>query len=659
MKGSWRVAGVFTLLWCLRIVYLFFLTFACINLAHAQILDYTTFAGYGIGKSILGNDFTAPLASCITGITSNLTASQSAVQVSIVFNSNQYDQAFHIDQNAQASFLGIGGGDSLQFGDETSTSGTFFDIVIEAYSELPSNTINNVAWDSPYDAMISSGDPSKIQAVRASCGDRYIETVFNEARLFLVMHVSTVQSSSLLTFSGKVDGSIDLDVVSAQAALGGDLTVKSANQSGALTYSVYSVGYGPNPTPTSDLIGIAPSDGLAGIASKVSAALAKVSPVGLGQPVKYQLAPLPGIDSGDLTDQRIFNYLNQFTAEFATATLRSNNIASLLNSSDPRRALISQPQGDAALDNQQTSLSNYLNAVATAYDQCRKASDLSVCVSAANGMIGMPALVNVELPPVGPLLVAPYTIWTDGNPVSPGENILMMTGNGTTSLLAAGQAISGSASNVDIGMPIFDHYISSIDMTVINPAPPGPTTIGILPLTINDLQIPQYWSTSTRPEYVINLLHADSQNRCPFLSQGGLAFVDQSCLTPAALKLLAVALADIAQYGSLTSSGQTPPVVGQMTIPISAPITDCFGQVTQGSVTMLGLTLTKDAQNNTAAQYFVFANASAANIPIIAGSESHDALTWKQLAQSRLSSLGSFIPANAASAGGPCSAKVP
>jgi hypothetical protein len=658
MKISWRAATKFTLLRRQGPMYLFVLPFVCINLAQAQLLDYTTFAGYGIGKGIMGNDYTTPLASCITGTTSNLAASQSAVQVSIVYNSNQYNQAFHIDQNAQASFLGIGGGDSLQFGDETSTSGKFFDIVIEAYSELPSNTIDNVKWDSPYDAMISSGDPTKIQAVRASCGDRYVETVFNEARLFLVMHVSTVQSSSLLTFSGKVNGSIDLDVVSAQAALGGDLTIKTANQSGALSFSVYSIGYGTNAAATLELIGIANSDGLADIAPKVSAALIKASPP--GQPVKYQLAPLPGIPSGDLTDQRIFNYLTQFKGEFATATSRSNNIASLLSPSDPRRALINQPQGDAALNSQQTSLSNYLNAVATAHDQCRKAADLSVCVSAAQGMVSVPTPVNVELPPLGPPSVGPYTIWTDGNPVLPGQDILM-SGSNVTSLLAGGQALSGSASNVDIGVPLADPYISSIDMAVINPAPPGPTTIGVLPLRLSDLQIPPYWSTTTRPEYVINLLHADGQNSCPFHSQNGLIYVDQSCLTAAALKLQAVALADVAQYGSLVSSGQVPPVVGQMSIPISAPITDCISQVTSGNFASLGLTLSKDAQNanNVAAQYFVFVNAIAFNIPIIAGSESHDPTTWQQLAQSRLSSLESFSAANGSSGSGVCSAKVP
>jgi hypothetical protein len=74
----------------------------------AQLLDYGTLAGYGIGKGTMGNDYTTPLASCITGTTSQLSASQSNIRANISYNSDDYDEAFHVDQNAKASVLGIG-----------------------------------------------------------------------------------------------------------------------------------------------------------------------------------------------------------------------------------------------------------------------------------------------------------------------------------------------------------------------------------------------------------------------------------------------------------------------------------------------------------------------------------------------------------------------
>lgn len=137
-----------------------------------------------------------------------------------MYSSNEYKQAFHIDQNAQATFLGIGGGgEELHFGQETGSSGSAFDIIIEAWGEHDSNTVDNIKWDRDYQILMDSGEPAKIQKVREDCGDRYIQTVFNESRLFAVLHVSSSQASSLTRFSGKANGSVDIGIASASASL--------------------------------------------------------------------------------------------------------------------------------------------------------------------------------------------------------------------------------------------------------------------------------------------------------------------------------------------------------------------------------------------------------------------------------------------------------
>src|ERR1039458_8500123 len=115
--------------------------------------------------------------------------------------------------------------------------------------------------------MLNSGDPVKIQQVREACGDRYIQTVFNEARLFAVLHVSSQQQSGLTQYSGKVNGSVGIDVLTASASLGGDYNVSTAHKAGAVTIDIYTQGLG-GIIPSTAMIGIASDDGLQGIAAK-------------------------------------------------------------------------------------------------------------------------------------------------------------------------------------------------------------------------------------------------------------------------------------------------------------------------------------------------------------------------------------------------------
>jgi hypothetical protein len=285
-----------------------------------------------------------------------------------------------------------------------------------------------VKWDPPYDAMVNSGDPTKLQYVRAACGDRYIETVFNEARLFLVIHVSSQQSSTLTSFSGKANGSINIDVVSATTALAGDLSVKSANLAGALSFEAYSLGYGGVQPTSAFLATISPSDGLSALATKLGAALASANPP--GQPVKLSACPtsqLLGIPVGDLSDQRIFDYLEGSKDEYAAASIRTANISSL-SAADERRTFFNEPQADVILRNQQLSLAAYLNSVAAAHDQCRKAAQLSVCVSLDQDTIALPDRATAELPPVVAPVLGSFTIAINGVPLLPGQPATVSVG---------------------------------------------------------------------------------------------------------------------------------------------------------------------------------------------------------------------------------------
>src|ERR1019366_3615859 len=203
----------------------FFMCALAPNAGKAQLLDYVQYSGYSLAKGILGNDYTTPFGACITGAKSKIPASHEDVLISITYSADEYKQALHIDHKGQAAYYEFGGGDQLHIGHETGSSGSAFDIVLQAYTESDSDTIDNIKWDSPYDQMIASGDSGKIQAVRLACGDRYIQTVFNEARLFLVLHVSSQKTSALTSFSAKFNGSIDMSVIKATDSLGGDANI--------------------------------------------------------------------------------------------------------------------------------------------------------------------------------------------------------------------------------------------------------------------------------------------------------------------------------------------------------------------------------------------------------------------------------------------------
>src|SRR5262249_10191537 len=145
----------------------------------------------------------------------------------------------------------------------------------------------------------------------------YIQSVFYEVRLFAVIHVSNQKSSSLTKFSGKMSGSASLSVLQASASLGGDTSVSTAHQAGALDIEIHTEGI--DLRPSIEAIGIAQADGLADIAARLSKYLQDKPK---GQPVKYKLAPLPGMRTDSLSDQRIFSLLNGMKSNFIATSYR-------------------------------------------------------------------------------------------------------------------------------------------------------------------------------------------------------------------------------------------------------------------------------------------------------------------------------------------------
>ena len=659
--------------------------------ANAQILDYGPYSGYGIRMGILGNDYTTPRAACITGTESSLPASKSGFRVSIVYNSDEYRSAFHVDQQAQASFLGIGsGGDELHIGRETGSSGSAFDIVVEAYGEHDSQTVDNIKWDARYQAMLDSGDPAQKQHVRQDCGDRYIKTVFYEVRLFAVLHVSSQQNSALTQFAGEANGSVNiLDVGSAAAKLGGDVNVSSAHKAGAITVDIFSEGLGGT-IPTAGALHIVTADGLNDIADKLAVYVSNLKET--GQPVKYRLAPLPDMVTGNLSDVQIFRHLDDFKQQYVAANARVENIHSLLSPADPRRIILRQPSADIALRHQEDNLAALMDSVAEAHDRCRKATAVAECISAAHGVQTLP-LASVELRPALFPNVLNFVFAIDGVPVPPGESTQLFAVPGKT-LLEAARAIKADASNVDVLAPIIGaDYLASISIpvrvAVLQPPPRPATLIAQRIVRIQDLSLPPYWkgpftfnappvltpSSSVNPYLppfvnlqdppVLHVIHSDALTPCRASQSGGLAYWEESCLTNSGRALRDAFLADVASNANnvplLTYFDQLTPWM----------MTDCFGNLSADpfwipvSPSPAGVLPIVDsfafvstAPGQVSAKASLLLPMKTAALPLFGIDEIHDAPTWAQLAQSRLATL---VAANGVAGSGPnlCSARVP
>jgi hypothetical protein len=637
--------------------------------AQAQLLDYGTYNGFGLGKGILGNDFEHPLPQCVNGQQGVLPASHADVRASIVYNESEYQRAFHIDQNAKASFLGIGGGgEEFHFRREQSGSSTAFAIILEAYSEADGDTLNNVQLMPPYQAMMNSGDPAKIAAVRKICGDRFIETVFRESRLFVVLKVSAQQQSTLTAFSGRGNGSIDVGIASASASLGGDATIQSANKSGAITPEIHSEGIG-GLVPTANAIGIASADGLSAIANKLLAYLGTLHVN--GQPVKYQLASIPGMPINDLMNERVFGYLGDMKADYAEAKSRSENLSDLVQPGDQRRAVLQLPQADATVNLQQAVLSAYLNSISAAHDACRKASELSKCIAARNSVGHPPARTDVELAPIMPAYFVPpsalyadeiptprnapvmpsavYGVWLDGRLIAPAQANLLFSRHANT-LLDAAKQLDPAVANVDVMALISSPYVATLTLLVFpdtqHPGPPKHVDV-----TASQLAWPSYipsdkWNSRFTP---LPLVHADVQHPCLLIQQPLAYDLSSACLTSGGMALFNSVLANVAAAATI------PPHPGRVgwfgPAPLIANVQDCFSAAQAEVVASEQQSISAGPMIQANARLVTFLEpAIAPGQPIflqsfgVSDSENHDKTTWGTLASQLRATLTNPIP---------------
>jgi hypothetical protein len=621
-----------------------------------QLLDYAPFAGYTLRKGILGNDYSQPLTSCISGKESQLPASSTKLRASITYNADEYKRAFHLDSSAQATFLNVGNvGVEARYGQETGNSGSAFDVILEAYSEHPALTVDDVQWNTPYKELIGSGDPNKIKQVRQSCGDRFIQTVFNEVRLFAVLHVSAQKRSDLLTFAGKVNANIKMDVSTVTAALGGDRNISSANQSGAITIEIFSQGLG-GVAPTAAVLDITTSDGLTAIADKLAKHLSSLQPK--GQPVKYQLAPYPLMPLEDLNDERMIRALIDLKSAFEAAAARSANVLALLPPNvDPRRLVLRQPQADAALANVQAALKKFGDKVAEAHRLCRMTNKYKECSAAYNALPPAPATIPVELPPLVPPSVTTFFIAVNGSPLPLAHHALLISNAKGRTLFEAAKSLNVAALNVDVVAYVPSAYMSHIEVlsTLPEPIPPFRNfQFAAGRLVPEQILLPGYFPANSGSGMII--LHADADRPCPVKEANGTASIPEECFTQAGKLFTAALLSNVANL-VVSTEGRTDQ---NYALPLLVSLQDCFTVPQTIIIGWIGINVVRSKAAHIDAQFSLSLPLvqSQGTLTLAADSESYDLKGWEQLRQDRISALMKF-GADTPAGPGACSPHIP
>lgn len=498
-----------------------------------QTIDWGPYIGLGLAKGVTANDiYVEPKPSCITFQQADLPSSHMTATASIVFNAEQYSHALHVDASVKGTYGPLSASAKAQTKETDAFSDSSFDIILEIDRDTVGKTLNNVDWDARHKPMIATGTPDALNQVRVECGDRYVASEFDAARLFLVIKISKSQRSSLSERSGSVSAQYGVPVANVSASLGGDETVSDAHQQGTLSFSLVSFGF---KNAALGAIGIAARSGggLEAIAEQLGTYAAKLDED--RQPVKFELArlPYPASKTDDLDNPAFESSLIGLAHDMDIDDERIANINSLLTG-DPRHSLYLSPQNaDASLTKLRQDIQTHIDALQSAHQTCRQALQYSACQQAiALASIGPPHS-PLELPPNLQPGIGPYVLSVDGQLAADTKAILSNLSAST--LFDAVRTTHPSAKNVDILAPLSQPYTSYIEF--LAQAPPNhsilPANMGGLRVAGTEFVVPDYFPPYEREANVIRLIHADAAAPCHRSFSGLISFNDDQCLTNA------------------------------------------------------------------------------------------------------------------------------
>lgn len=483
----------------------------------AERLGYSPqITGLDLGKGIAGIDYGNPRDACVLAAKKPVPKSASSMNVSIVYNASQLAQSLHIDSKAQASFMSIASAAGhFNLDEEFHDSNRAFDVVIEAWQETGNDTFEiSPDWLPKYKAKIAAG---RYDEVRRDCGDRYVSTVYNAARLFALVRVEMSAQDFHLHVSTGGEAKFNIDIVDASAQLGVETDIKTAHQHGAISVVAISEGLGGF-QDLSNIIAIANADGLADIETKTQAALSNAHVK--GQAVAYELISYPGLPARSLADDTIDYHLSEIRTRYLQTRGTLNNVDCLLNNCDGRATLL-KPPDLVTLKAYRSRLLNSADDLSVRFQKCAAAYSLndSSCTAAMPNMPPVPA-INVlywNLPPVwGGLLV----VLDHGRVLSSAEGTTILSqAVHSPNLLEAARTIYPDATSLDVLGRIQSPYFSVMSILPLelgDKLPIPRVSVGAA-FGKNTLPVDPAWnlsSESSKYAFYMPLLHADGRNSC-------------------------------------------------------------------------------------------------------------------------------------------------
>lgn len=576
----------------IRVVCLLLIATLCCTLSSlAEQLGYSPqIAGLALGKGVAGVDYKTPRDACVSAPKTNVPKSASSMRVSIVYDASQLSQSLHIDSKADASFLDIASASGhFNLAEEFNDSNRAFDVVIEAWQETDNDTfVTSPDWLPKYQSKITAGQFSQ---VRQDCGDRYVSTVYNAARLFAIVRVETSARDFHLNVSTGGQAKFNIDIVNANASLGVDSDIKTAHQHGAIGVIAISEGLGGF-QDLANIISIANGDGLNDIANKTQAALKDIHVK--GQAVAYELTPYPGLAPRSLTDDNIDYHLAQLRYAYRVRQGLLSNVDCLLNSCDGRAQLLKLPDV-AQLKAYKAKLETAATTVASRFQKC--AVSYAVADPACNAIIpDLPSPPAVDatywnLPPVwGGMLV----VLNNGRILSADEGKAVFDrAIHSPSLLDAAKTLYPDATSVDVLGIVQSPYfsvMSIIPLQLGDKLTIPPVSTGVL-FGRKTLPFDPAWHlppAMKKTGFYVPLLHASAYDTCQLKIGKDVVFgstligFDSSCVSSKAKQLFG-AVRTAAITGAHAGCFSSPPTFTQ-TATLDASMANLFGVTSQTTV---------------------------------------------------------------------------
>ncbi|MGA8729977.1 MAG: hypothetical protein WB608_14590 [Terracidiphilus sp.] len=345
-------------------------------------LNMVPFAGYTLGPSFVGDNFYQPKTGCIVSPRTTIPRNATSATIQLVSTNEALQESVGFQEHADAGFFGLGSvnesfsqttGQTLNAGDTA--------VVFSATAQADADQfVAPIQYAPDIQELIDSPTLTSVQVahIRDICGDRFIRTVFNERRVYVVATIHHATLSQTAQQSLSVSGSFGISAFSADASVNNSINYASSQSIDNVSINVYTLGDGGLSSVGAALpisLSSTPSQIIAALRQFISNA-ANARP----QPVRYELEQIPHMNPSPLFQAAVVQSARALVVAYSAAVAENYDISQLIDpsSGDLRwGSLNASSIADAKA--YQAELIGYIRAIASAHSNCVSSGD--ICAS--------------------------------------------------------------------------------------------------------------------------------------------------------------------------------------------------------------------------------------------------------------------------------------